>query len=88
MKVLLLAAGGRTGSDFFHSILDGHSQILQFPGYMKIEKEFERDIFSKLIKEFKKLTLIVVTHRNTDSKFFDKIINMKNKKIIIKSKKK
>ena len=53
-----------------------------------IDPKTERDIFSKLIKEFKKLTLIVVTHRNTDSKFFDKIINMKNKKIIIKSKKK
>ncbi len=38
MKILLLAAGGRAGADFFHSLLDGHSQILQFPGYLKINK--------------------------------------------------
>ena len=38
MKILLLAAGGRAGSDFFHSLLDGHSQILQFPGYLKVYK--------------------------------------------------
>lgn len=38
MKFLLLAAGGRAGSDFFHSLLDGHSQILQFPGYLRVDK--------------------------------------------------
>ena len=32
MKLLLLVAGGRGGSDFFQSLLDSHSQILQFPG--------------------------------------------------------
>ena len=30
MKILLLVAGGRAGSDFFQSLLDNHSQILQF----------------------------------------------------------
>ena len=28
MRLILLTAGGRAGSDFFHSLLDGHSQIL------------------------------------------------------------
>ena len=32
MKILLLEAGGRGGSDFFQALLDGHSQILNFPG--------------------------------------------------------
>ena len=32
MKTLLLVTGGRGGSDFFHGLLDGHSQILEFPG--------------------------------------------------------
>ena len=32
MKILLLVTGGRGGSDFFQALLDGHSQILQFPG--------------------------------------------------------
>ena len=41
MKIVLLAAGGRAGADFFHSLLDGHSQILQFPGYLRIDKKFK-----------------------------------------------
>ena len=40
MKVLLLVAGGRAGSDLFHSLLDEHSQILQFPGQFKINRDF------------------------------------------------
>ncbi len=40
MKVLLLAAGGRAGSDLFHSLLDEHSQILQFPGKLRIDRNF------------------------------------------------
>ena len=35
MKILLLVAGGRAGSDFFQSLLDNHTQILQFPGILK-----------------------------------------------------
>ena len=38
MKLVLLTAGGRAGSDFFHSLLDGHTQILQFPGYLRVNK--------------------------------------------------
>ena len=41
MKIVLLVAGSRAGSDFFHSLLDGHSQILQFPGEIHIDKNFE-----------------------------------------------
>ena len=37
MKIILLAAGGRAGSDFFHSLLDGHPEILQFPGYLRVD---------------------------------------------------
>ena len=40
MKVLLLVAGARAGSDLFHSLLDEHSQILQFPGVLGINKNF------------------------------------------------
>jgi len=40
MKVLLLVAGGRAGSDLFHSLLDEHSQILQFPGMLEINNNF------------------------------------------------
>ena len=34
MKILLLVAGSRGGSEFFQSLLDGHSQILMAPGYI------------------------------------------------------
>ena len=40
MKILLLAAGGKGGSDFFQGHLDNHSQILQFPGHFLINKNF------------------------------------------------
>ena len=32
LKKVLLVATGRTGSDFFQSLLDSHPEILQFPG--------------------------------------------------------
>ena len=40
MKTIILVAGGRAGSDLFHSLLDEHSQILQFPGILKINNNF------------------------------------------------
>ena len=40
MKVLFLVAGVRAGSDLFHSLLDEHSQILQFPGILEINENF------------------------------------------------
>ena len=44
MKTLLLVPGGRSGSDFFHGLLDDHSQILQFPGELRINKDFQEMI--------------------------------------------
>ena len=41
MKILLLVAGGRGGSDFFQGLLDSHSQIHQFPGLFNNEKIFQ-----------------------------------------------
>ena len=41
MKTLLLVAGGRGGSDFFRGLFDGHSQVLKFPGYLRINKDFQ-----------------------------------------------
>ena len=40
MQVLLLVAGVRAGADLFHSLLDEHSQILQFPGILEINRDF------------------------------------------------
>ena len=40
MKILLLVACSRSGADFFQSLLDGHSQILQFPGKLLTDNNF------------------------------------------------
>ena len=42
MKIVLLVAGGRGGSDFFQGLLDNHKQILQFPGHFLIDNNFYR----------------------------------------------
>ena len=55
MKLILLTAGGRAGSDFFHSLLDGHSQILQFPGYLRIDKNLKYILKTKDLKKKAKL---------------------------------
>ena len=41
MKVLVLVTGGRGGSDFFQGLLDGHNEILQIPGILRINNEFK-----------------------------------------------
>jgi len=58
MKTILLNSGSRSGSDFFQSLLDGHPQILQFPGIIKTNKKLIKilssgngnDISSNFIK--------------------------------------
>ena len=34
-KIVLIVAGGRTGSDFLQSLFDSHEEILQLPGIFK-----------------------------------------------------
>ena len=46
MKILALVSCGRAGSDLFQSLLDGHPQILQFPGQIWFNKGFE-NIFNE-----------------------------------------
>ena len=60
MKILILVAGGRAGSDLFQSLLDEHSQILQFPGILEINNNFldlinlknYQEILAKFIKQY------------------------------------
>ena len=51
MKILLLVTGGRGGSDFFQGLLDGHDQILQFPGILRINHEFLKILILKLCQK-------------------------------------
>ena len=55
MRVILLNAGGRAGSDFFHSLLDGHSQILQFPGIFRVDNKLILILKAKDLKKKAKL---------------------------------
>ena len=54
MKLIFLVAGGRAGSDFFQGFLDGHSQILQFPGLLnkKILEIFNENKSEVIAKKF------------------------------------
>ena len=54
MQIVYLVAGGRAGSDFFQGFLDGHSQILQFPGLINhgIFKIFEAEKAERIAKIF------------------------------------
>ena len=56
LKKVLLVATGRTGSDFFQSLLDSHPQILQFPGDLFFHQWWQvarcRKNVSDLVNEF------------------------------------
>ena len=56
MKILLLVAGSRSGSDFFQSLLDGRSQILQFPGKLLTDNNFNEMLnlkdLNKILEKF------------------------------------
>ena len=61
MKFILTVAGSRAGLEFFHSLLDGHSQILQFPGVLRgniklkelLHLENPDEISQKFISDYK-----------------------------------
>ena len=56
LKKVLLVATGRTGTDFFQSLLDSHPQILQFPGVWTYHQWWQvarcRNNVSDLVNEF------------------------------------
>ena len=56
LKKILLVATGRTGTDFFQSLLDSHPQILQFPGVWFFHEWWRvarcRNNVSDLVNEF------------------------------------
>ncbi len=60
MNVVLILTGGRSGADFLQSLLDGHNQILQFPGILKFDEKLirlfnlksEKNISKNFIKDY------------------------------------
>ena len=56
MKLFLLTTNGRSGSDFFHSLIEDHPQIANFPGHIdiiKLKKSFiEEDNTQNFVNKF------------------------------------
>ena len=74
MKIVLLVTGGRTGSDLFQSLLDTHSQILQFPG------TFYYYLFYNNIKSFiNDYTKIANYFVNTYPSYFNSKLNLRER---------
>jgi len=75
MKIIFLVAGGRGGSDYFQGLLDDHSEIMQFPGFLYLEKSFFKifNLESDKIKDIPKLFIKSHPH------FFDSRILTKER---------
>ena len=69
MKIILLVAGGRTGNEFFHSLLDSHSEILQFPGILVTDNNFVKMIEHNEISQIPKIFISLFPQ------FFDSRLN-------------
>ena len=72
MKIVLLVAGSRGGSDFFQSLLDGHDQISQLPGLLRYDKQFSELLNSKKIENIPKEFIKIYPH------YFDSRITKNN----------
>ena len=72
LKIVLLVTGGRTGSDFFQSLLDGHTEIIQLPGIFIFNQ------FWKKIEHFKNINDIVNNFIEDFSHFFDYLLTLFN----------
>jgi len=69
MKILFLVGGSRAGIDLFQSLLDGHPQILQFPGIIHTNKNSLKKLSSKNGEELYKNFINDYRH------FFDSRLN-------------
>ena len=54
---------------FFQALLDGHSQILNFPGYLRIDNEFKEMLLLKNIEDIPKRFI------NIYPEYFDSRLN-------------
>ena len=73
MKIVVLISGGRTGSDFFQSLLDGHPEISQFPGIF-----FFDEFLLKLQRE-KNIEKIANIFVENYKHFFDSRLNLRER---------
>ena len=69
MKTIFLVAGCRAGTEFFQSLLDGHKEILQFPGVIQTNKELIKILSLKNSEEISSNFIRIYKH------FFDSRLN-------------
>ena len=54
LKIIYLSNHSSSGNTFFLSLIDGHKNILNFPGYVNLSFIFDKDIdFARSLKKFK-----------------------------------
>ena len=81
MKTVFLVAGGRGGSDFFQGLLDGHKEILSFPGYLRIDDSFKELFYQKSNKDIVKKFISLYPHFfNSIKNFFERHNRLGKKK--------
>lgn len=77
LKMVLLVATGRSGSDFFQSLLDGHPEILQFTGVWFFHQWWQvakrKDSLPDLIDEFVRPVPDSFNHLAKFQSYHDKI---------------
>lgn len=91
MKILGLLSCGRSGADLFQSLLDGHDEILQFPGYILFNKQLLK-IFSLqnkkiLAEEFCKIYPHFFDSRINKDERHDQLGKKKNQYFFVDKKK-
>jgi hypothetical protein len=93
LNLAVLVSGGRTGSDFFQSLLDGHKEILSFPGIfyfdkflkqLKVKKKNPGRLFIKMNEIFFDSRLNLVERHNQLGEGKNKFYKVNKKKFITK----
>jgi len=75
IKIIVLIAGGRAGTDFFQSLLDNHSEISQFPGVFFYD-EFWQKLSKKNVKQPENIAKIFIDDYKI---FFDSRNNVRER---------
>ena len=80
MKIVLIVSGARSGNEFFLSLLDNHSQIMQFPGALRCND----NLLNILSNNSDKISIIEVGKKPLYSDIFRYILNnLKDKNCMI-----
>jgi hypothetical protein len=73
MKIVLLFTGGRSGSDLLQSLLDGHTEVAQFPGVLHFTKNLLK------IFELKDPKIIAKKFIYNNKLYFDSRLNKRER---------